>query len=88
MVAKYKRYDLPEARIQLESAGKPGVFTLTADKPAFFVRPEASGFGGAFDDASFTLLPGEARAVAFRSFDGRMPGAADIAVSHVAETYR
>ncbi|MEJ0011071.1 MAG: glycoside hydrolase family 2 protein [Bauldia sp.] len=88
MVDKYKRYDLPEARVVLGAGGKPGVFTLSADKPAFFVKPEASAFGGAFDDASFTLLPGETRTVAFRSFDGRMPSAADVAVSHVAETYR
>jgi hypothetical protein len=58
---KYKRYDFPQAKVTLTAAGKPGVFTLSADKPAFFVKPEASKFAGAFDDASFALLPGETR---------------------------
>ena len=66
---KYKHYDFPQAKVALAAAGRPGVFTLSADKPAFFVKPEASEFAGAFDDASFALLPGETRSVAFRSFD-------------------
>ncbi|MCR4282337.1 MAG: hypothetical protein NUV72_04855, partial [Bauldia sp.] len=85
---KPKRYDLPDARVTLSPDGKPGVFTLAADKPAFFVKPEASEFAGAFDDASFLLLPRESRTIAFRSFDGRMPGVADIAINHVAATNR
>ncbi|HVY18634.1 MAG TPA: glycoside hydrolase family 2 protein [Bauldia sp.] len=85
---KYKRYDLPDAKITLAAAGKPGTFTVSADKPAFFVKPEASEFGGAFDDASFALLPGEKRTLTFRSFDGRMPAATDVAVNHIGETYR
>ncbi len=69
-------------------ARRRGSFVLSADRPAFFVKPEASEFAGAFDDASFTLLPGEKRTVTFRSFDGRTPLVADVAVGHVAETYR
>jgi beta-mannosidase len=88
MVDKFKRYDLPQAKVTLVAGPTPGSFTLSADRPAFFVRPEASEFAGAFDDASFTLLPGETRTLTFRSFDGRMPGSGDIAVGHVAETYR
>jgi beta-mannosidase len=88
MVDKFKRYDLPEAKVSLTEGGAPGSFVLSADKPAFFVRVEASEYAGAFDDASFTLLPGEARTVTFRAFDGRMPSLTDIAVNHVAETYR
>jgi len=85
---KPKRYDLPEAKVTLVSAGAPGTFTLSSDKPAFFVKPEASEFAGAFADASFLLLPGEPRTVAFRSFDGRMPAAGDVVVNHLAATYR
>ena len=85
---KFKRYDLPEASIRLEKADRPGAFTLSADKPAFFVKPEASEFAGAFDDASFSLVPGEKRTVAFRSFDGRMPESGDVVVNHVGATYR
>ncbi len=85
---KPKRYALPEATVTLKDvAGKPGNFTLSTDQPAFFVKPEASTFAGAFDDASFLLLPGAARTIAFRSFDGRMPGAADVALDHLAATY-
>jgi beta-mannosidase len=85
---KFKRYDFPAATITLASTGKPGAFMLSADKPAFFIKPEASEFAGAFDDASFALLPGEKRTIAFRSFHGRMPAASDIAISHVGATYR
>jgi beta-mannosidase len=85
---KYKQYDLPAAKVTLAAAGKPGVFTLAADRPAFFVKPEASEFAGAFDDASFALLPGESRTVSFRSFDAKMPSAGDVVVNHLGQTYR
>jgi beta-mannosidase len=85
---KFKRYDLPEATVKLAPAAEPGAFTLSTDHAAFFVKPEASEFAGAFDDASFALLPGESRTVRFRSFDGRAPATADVAVTHLAATYR
>ncbi len=85
---KPKRLDLPDARVTLDAGAKPGTFTLSADAPAFFVKPEASEFAGAFDDASLLLLPGETRTLTFRSFDGRLPGVADVAVSHLGATYR
>jgi beta-mannosidase len=88
MVEKYKRYDLPAAKVVLAAGPAAGTFTLSADRPAFFVRPEAEEFAGAFDDASFTLLPGETRTVRFRPFEDRMPALADIVVGHLAETYR
>ena len=56
---KPKRLDLPDARVTLSAGGTAGSFTLSADAPAFFVKPEASEFAGAFDDASVLLLPGE-----------------------------
>jgi beta-mannosidase len=86
---KPKAYDLPASVLSLAAvAGNPGQFTLGADRPAFFVKPEASTFAGAFDDASFLLLPGETRTLRFRSFDGRLPQVADVAVSHLGMTYR
>ncbi len=85
---KPKRLDLPEATVTLAAGEVPGAFVASADAPAFFVKPEASAFAGAFDDASFLLLPGENRALAFRSFDGRLPQVKDVAVSHLAATYR
>ena len=85
---KPKRLDLPDARVRLEAGDAPGTFTLAADAPAFFVKPEASEFAGAFDDASFLLLPGETRTLAFRSFDGRLPGVADVTLGHLGATWR
>ena len=85
---KPKRLDLPDAQVTLSAGDTAGTFTLSTDAPAFFVKPEASGFAGAFDDASVLLLPGETRRLAFRSFDGRMPGADDVAISHLGATYR
>ena len=85
---KPKRLDLPEARVTLSAGDTAGTFTLSTDAPALFVKPEASEFAGAFDDASILLLPGEAKRLTFRSFDGRLPGVNDVAVSHLGATYR
>ena len=85
---KPKRLDLPAAQVTLAAGDAPGRFVLSADAPAFFVKPEASAFAGAFDDASVLLLPGETRMLTFRSFDGRLPGLDDVTVSHLAATYR
>ena len=80
---KPKRLDLPEARVTLSAGDTAGTFTLSADAPALFVKPEASEFAGAFDDASVLLLPGETRRLTFRAFDGRLPGVNDVAISHL-----
>lgn len=85
---KPKRLDLPEAQVVLKLGDAAGTFTLSADAPAFFVKPEAEAFAGAFDDGSFLLLPGETRTLAFRAFDGRLPGLGDVTISHLAATYR
>ncbi|MBN8998193.1 MAG: glycoside hydrolase family 2 protein, partial [Rhizobiales bacterium] len=83
-----KRFDLPAARIAVANDG-PGRFVLAADAPAFYVRPEAEGRAGHFDDASFLLLPGEERVVTFRPEAGTpMPTAADVAVHHLSASYR
>ncbi|MEQ8701487.1 MAG: glycoside hydrolase family 2 protein [Bauldia litoralis] len=82
---KPKRYELPPATVAVESVG--GGFRFSVDASAFFVMPEAPGFSGAFDDASFLLLPGEDRVVGFRSFDDRMPEAGDLVTTHLATTY-
>jgi len=86
---KPKRFDFPLATIAVEPVPRrPGAFALSSDRPALYVKPEAPGFNGAFDDASFLLLPGEKRMVAFRSHDGRIPAAEDLSVLHLAATYR
>jgi beta-mannosidase len=86
---KPKRLAFGEATVTVEPvAWRPDGFAFTADRPAFFVRPEVPGFNGTFEDGSFLLLPGEKRIVGFRSFDERMPEVKDITVMHLAETYR
>jgi beta-mannosidase len=86
---KPKRLAFPAPTIAVDSVpGVPGAFTFSTDVPAFFVKPEAEAFDGAFDDASVLLLPGEPRTLTFRSYDGRMPEARDLTVSHLAATYR
>jgi beta-mannosidase len=86
---KPKRFDLPVATVTVEAIAKrPGTFAFSSDRPAFYVKPEAAGLNGAFDDASFLLLPGEKRTVTFRSYDGRMPGPDDVSVFHLAATYQ
>jgi beta-mannosidase len=86
---KPKRYELPMAEVRIEEiGGRPGGFRLSTDVPAFFVKPEALAFDGAFDDASILLLPGEPREVTFRSCDRRTPAVADLTVSHLAESFR
>src|SRR5262249_25799490 len=86
---KPKRFEFSEAKITIEPVAKrPDAFGFSADRPAFFVLPEAREFSGAFEDASFLLLPGEKRSIGFRSYDGRIPEINDITVMHLAETYR
>ncbi len=83
-----KRFDLPVARVTVTAAGE-GRFTLASDAPAFYVRAEAPASPGHFDDASFLLLPGEPRTVAFKPEAGvAMPVLSDIAVHHLGATYR
>ena len=88
MPEKPKRYEWPAATVRLEAvAGRPGSFAVSADRPALFVKPEAPGFDGAFDDASFLVLPDETRIIGFRSYDGRQPKAEDLSMMHLAATY-
>jgi beta-mannosidase len=84
-----KRLAFRDAIIAVEPVvGAPGAFRFSADVPAFFVKPQVENFDGAFDDASVLLLPGEPRTLAFQSCDGRIPGAAELTVSHLAATWR
>ena len=85
---RFKRFDVPDAAISLEDDG-PGRFRLSSDKPAFFVLPEAPGFAGHFDDASFLLLPGEPRTVTFKAEPGALlPELADLRAHHLGWSYR
>src|SRR5581483_8344619 len=85
---KPKSLAFRDAKIAVEPDPRPGTFAFSSDRPAFFVRPEAPAFDGAFEDGSFLLLPGEKRVIGFRSYDARLPEAKDITVMHLAETYR
>ncbi len=82
-----KRFELPEATVTVAADG-PGRFVLSSDAPAFYVRPEAEGRPGHFDDASFLLLPGEDRVVTFRAEPGTiMPQARDLTIHHLRASY-
>ena len=63
-LAKYKNYQLPQARIDhkfyLDEQGQIHL-ELTSDKPAFYVFAELRGIQATFSDNSFTLLPGTVR---------------------------
>ena len=63
-LAKYKTYQLPQARIDhkfyLDEQGQIHL-ELTSDKPAFYVFAELRGIQATFSDNSFTLLPGTVR---------------------------
>ena len=85
---KPKRFDFPAAEVTVEPVARQARRLRLHRRQAGVLRPpEAPAFDGAFDDASFLLLPGEKRTVAFRSYDGRMPALADLDVRHLAETY-
>lgn len=87
LLDKPKRYRLPAAIVTLEAGDLPGTFALSADQPAFYVKPEAQAFAGAFDDASFTVLPGEKRTLTFQAPTGALPDVLDVAVRHLADAY-
>jgi beta-mannosidase len=65
----YKSCELEQAKIITSvKAHKDGAeVTLKTDKPAFFVNLEVSKVPGVFSDNSFTLVPGKAKKVIFRS---------------------
>lgn len=85
---RFKRFDLPAAAVSVESLGE-GRFRLSTDRPAFFVRPEADGFAGHFDDASFLLLPDAPRTVTFHPEPGTpLPGLDAVVARHLAWSYR
>ena len=82
-----KRFELPVAT-DTGAADGPGRFVLASDAPAFYVRPEAEGRPGHYDDASFLLLPGEDRVVTFRPEPGTiMPEAAALTIPHLRASY-
>jgi beta-mannosidase len=63
----YKKCALarPKIRVKSEAAASGFAVTLTTDAPAFWVRLDATGIRGEFDDNGFGLLPGEPRTVVF-----------------------
>ena len=103
-LAPYKRCELPRAKVRVDSSEKDGRFSvrLSTDAPAFFVRLEAEGIRGTFDDNCFPLTPDGPRTVTFTP--KAAPGAAQkaapgahatpaafrraLTVRHLRETYR
>ena len=93
--APFKDCPVPDANISVDVSepSKPDGFrfVLSTDAPAFFVWLEAPGVRGEFNDNSFTLLPGEPRAIAFAPKD---PAAtpesfqASLAVTHLRRLLR
>lgn len=61
----YKDMPLADAKVSVELDGNK--LTLSSDKPAFFVWANVYGWGGEFDDNSFTLLPGRPTTLEWKS---------------------
>ena len=68
LFADYRDCPIADARIAIDGVVADGdgfSFTVSADRPAFFVWLEASGIRGEFSDNSFTLLPTCPRRIRF-----------------------
>jgi hypothetical protein len=44
---------------------------LVADKPAFYVAPDAGALGGRFEDSGFHLMPGAEKRLAYLPAKGK-----------------
>jgi beta-mannosidase len=68
-----KRYSLPDpclhAKVVEGSAGPE--LLLVADKPAFYVAPDAGALGGRFEDSGFHLMPGAEKRLAYLPAKGK-----------------
>ena len=65
-----------------------GGFTLSADKPAFYVWANVRGVRGEFSDNCLTLLPGRPRTITFarkRGGDESAKVEDRLSVTHLAE---
>ena len=83
-----KRFDLPDANVSVEEIGA-GRFLLSADAPAFYVRPEAEGHSRPFRRCELPAAAGRTAHVTFKPEAGvAMPKAADLTVHHLGATYR
>jgi beta-mannosidase len=86
--APFKRCELAEPRIRMKTL--PGLrVRLETDRPAFFVRLNADGIRGEFDDNAFTLLPGRPRTLVFTPEQDTTLRAlkASLSVCHLRGTY-
>ncbi len=66
-VRRWKKYELPRARITAQVSEKDGQLsvTLRTDRPAFYVSVEAAGIPGIFSDNMLILLPGTETVLSF-----------------------
>ena len=81
--------DLPIRRAKVECRpAEGGGFTLSADKPAFYVWANVRGVRGEFSDNCLTLLPGRPRTITFarkRGGDESAKVEDRLSVTHLAE---
>jgi hypothetical protein len=68
-LTKPRDCSLADAAITVSPGEEAGTIVLESDRPAFHVTPECD-FPGRFDDAGFTLLPGQRRELRFLARGG------------------
>jgi beta-mannosidase len=93
-LAEPKRYSLLDPRIEATVvAGTEGTdLVLRAEKPAFYVVPEAGGIEGRFEDSGFHLMPGEERCLRFLPARGQSSPSAEaikaaLRIMHLRASY-
>jgi beta-mannosidase len=71
-LAEPKRCTLPDPLLSasFEEGPEGTELKLRAEKPAFYVAPNAEGIAGRFEDSGFHLMPGEERTLAFKPASG------------------
>jgi beta-mannosidase len=79
----------PRLGVKVSDAPKGYAVAHTTDAPAFWVRLDAAGTRGEFDDNGFTLLPGRARRLIFTPKEKTTLAEfrKNLAIRHLRETY-
>jgi beta-mannosidase len=88
--APFKTYTLPDPALSITETAHPfgrKVFTISAEKTAFFVSLETQLLGR-FSDNAFHLPAGEKRQVEFLPGNGPLPSLLDITIRHLQSSYQ
>lgn len=88
-LTKPRDCELADAQISVSPGVSPELVRLETDAPAFFVQAECD-IPGRFEDAGFTLLPGEGRELRFLPAAGTdvpMDLATRVMLRHLRGTY-